>query len=81
MLFTIIVAGVTNLCGSNCSALPKELIQSELFGYVEGAFTGAKKGKAGKFEMANGGIIFLDEIGDMSLEAQANMLRVLQENN
>jgi transcriptional regulator of acetoin/glycerol metabolism len=64
----------------NCAALPKELIQSELFGYEEGTFTGAKKGgKAGKFELANGGTIFLDEIGDMPFDAQANLLRVLQE--
>lgn len=64
----------------NCAGLPKELIQSELFGYVDGAFTGARrKGQAGKFEQANGGTLFLDEIGDMPLEAQANLLRVLQE--
>ncbi|MDO9533764.1 MAG: sigma 54-interacting transcriptional regulator [Bacillota bacterium] len=64
----------------NCAALPKDLIHSELFGYEEGAFTGARKGgKPGKFELANGGTIFLDEIGDMPLEVQANMLRVLQE--
>ncbi len=64
----------------NCAALPPELIQSELFGYEEGTFTGAKHGgKAGKFELGNGGTIFLDEIGDMPLDAQANLLRVLQE--
>lgn len=64
----------------NCAALPKDLIHSELFGYEEGSFTGASKGgKPGKFELANGGTVFLDEIGDMPLEVQANMLRVLQE--
>ncbi len=64
----------------NCAALPPELIQSELFGYEEGTFTGAKRGgKAGKFELGNEGTIFLDEIGDMPLDAQANLLRVLQE--
>jgi transcriptional regulator of acetoin/glycerol metabolism len=64
----------------NCAALPRELIGSELFGYEEGAFTGAKKGGCpGKFELANGGSIFLDEIGDMPLDLQVNLLRVLQE--
>jgi len=64
----------------NCAGLPKELIQSELFGYVEGAFTGARrKGQPGKFEQAHGGTLFLDEVGDMPLDAQANLLRVLQE--
>lgn len=64
----------------NFSALPDELIESELFGYEEGAFTGAKKGgKIGLFEMANGGTIFLDEIGDISLKIQSRLLRVLQE--
>lgn len=64
----------------NCAAIPRELIQSELFGYVRGAFTGAnKEGQVGKFERAHKGTIFLDEIGDMPLEAQANLLRVLQE--
>lgn len=64
----------------NCAALPRELIQSELFGYEEGAFTGAKKkGNPGKFELAQGGTIFLDEIGDMPLILQSNLLRVLQE--
>ena len=63
----------------NCAAIPSELIESELFGHVKGSFTGANKDRAGKFEAANGGTIFLDEIGDMSLSAQAKVLRVLQE--
>ena len=63
----------------NCAAIPKELIESELFGHVKGSFTGAIKDKQGKFELANGGTIFLDEIGDMSLVAQAKVLRALQE--
>lgn len=64
----------------NCAAIPGELIESELFGHVKGSFTGANKDRAGKFEAANGGTIFLDEIGDMSLNAQAKVLRALQEN-
>lgn len=64
----------------NCAAIPPELIESELFGHVKGAFTSANKDRAGKFETADGGTIFLDEIGDMSLSAQAKVLRVLQEN-
>ncbi|HSQ33344.1 MAG TPA: sigma 54-interacting transcriptional regulator, partial [Peptostreptococcaceae bacterium] len=64
----------------NCAAIPDNLLESELFGYEEGAFTGARKGgKLGKFEIANRGTIFLDEIGDMSLHLQAKLLRVLQE--
>jgi two-component system nitrogen regulation response regulator NtrX len=63
----------------NCAAIPSELIESELFGHEKGSFTGAYKQKIGKFEQANGGTIFLDEIGDMSLSAQAKVLRALQE--
>ena len=63
----------------NCAAIPSELIESELFGHTKGSFTGAIKNKQGKFEQANGGTIFLDEIGDMSLVAQAKVLRALQE--
>ena len=64
----------------NCAAIPSELIESELFGHVKGSFTGAIKDKIGKFEEANNGTIFLDEVGDMSLSAQAKVLRVLQDN-
>ena len=63
----------------NCAAIPSELIESELFGHIKGAFTSAHKDRAGKFESANGGTLFLDEIGDMSLSAQAKVLRALQE--
>ncbi|RQW85844.1 MAG: sigma-54-dependent Fis family transcriptional regulator [Geobacter sp.] len=63
----------------NCAAIPKELLESELFGFEKGAFTGAVERKLGKFEQANGGTIFLDEIGDMPLDLQAKILRVLQE--
>ena len=64
----------------NCAAIPTELIESELFGHIKGAFTSAVKDRAGKFETANKGTIFLDEIGDMSLSAQSKVLRALQEN-
>lgn len=63
----------------NCSAIPEELIESELFGHVKGAFTGASTARQGKFELADGGTLFLDEIGDMSLKTQAKILRVLDE--
>ncbi len=63
----------------NCAAIPEELIESELFGHVRGAFTGAVSDRRGKFELADGGTIFLDEIGDMSLKTQAKVLRALQE--
>ncbi|MHC1780279.1 MAG: sigma-54-dependent transcriptional regulator [Bacteroidales bacterium] len=63
----------------NCAAIPETLLESELFGYEKGSFTGADKQKAGKFEEADGGTLFLDEIGDMSLSLQAKLLRVLQE--
>jgi len=63
----------------NCAAIPGELIESELFGHVKGAFTGAHANKSGKFELASGGTLFLDEVGDMSLPAQAKVLRALEE--
>ncbi|MBQ2036721.1 MAG: sigma-54-dependent Fis family transcriptional regulator, partial [Alistipes sp.] len=63
----------------NCAAIPSELIESELFGHERGAFTSAIKQRKGKFEQANGGTLFMDEIGDMSLSAQAKVLRALQE--
>ncbi|PLY06127.1 MAG: Fis family transcriptional regulator [Desulfuromonas sp.] len=63
----------------NCAAIPEELIESELFGHEKGAFTGATAARKGKFDLANGGSLFLDEIGDMSLKTQAKILRILQE--
>ena len=63
----------------NCAAIPRELLESELFGYEKGAFTGATESRAGKFEQADGGTIFLDEIGDMDISLQAKILRVIQE--
>jgi len=65
----------------NCAAIPEELIESELFGHEKGAFTGATSRKRGKFDQADGGMLFLDEIGDMSLKTQAKILRILQEQN
>ncbi|RUM40936.1 MAG: sigma-54-dependent Fis family transcriptional regulator, partial [Desulfocapsa sp.] len=63
----------------NCAAIPEELIESELFGHEKGSFTGAHSAKRGKFDQADGGILFLDEIGDMSMKTQAKILRILQE--
>merc|ERR1711965_652907 len=68
-----------NFIEVNCAAIPSELIESELFGHVKGAFTSAAKDRSGKFEAANMGTLFLDEIADMSLAAQAKVLRALQE--
>lgn len=71
--------GLKPFVAVNCAAIPSELIESELFGYEKGAFTGADSSRPGKFELAHGGVLFLDEIGDMPLEAQSKVLRVLQE--
>ena len=67
------------LVSVNCGAIPTEILESELFGHVKGAFTGAISDRKGRFEMANGSSIFLDEIGDMSCHLQVKLLRVLQE--
>ena len=66
------------LVSINCSAIPAELLESELFGYEKGAFTGAEKTRKGRFEMASGGTLFLDEIGDMPLPLQAKLLRAIE---
>ena len=68
-----------NLVPVNCAAIPDELLESELFGYVKGAFTGASQSKIGRIQYADGGTLFLDEIGDMKPNLQAKLLRVLQE--
>jgi Transcriptional regulator containing GAF, AAA-type ATPase, and DNA binding domains len=72
--------GNTTLVEVNCAAIPSELIESELFGHEKGSFTSAIKQRIGKFELANDSTLFLDEVGDMSLSAQAKVLRALQEN-
>ena len=81
----LVARAVHNLSGRkgklisvNCSAIPSELLESELFGHEKGAFTGADKTRAGRFEMASGGTLFLDEIGDMPLALQAKLLRALE---
>jgi len=80
-LHRLSAASPGRLVACNCSALVESLAESELFGYVKGAFTGATQDRAGLFENADGGVIFLDEIGDLSLGAQAKLLRVLQDHH
>jgi len=80
-LHRLSAASPGRLVACNCSALVESLVESELFGYVKGAFTGAIQDRAGLFENADGGVIFLDEIGDLSLGAQAKLLRVLQDHH
>src|SRR3546814_5669982 len=63
----------------NCGAIPQTMVQSELFGYERGAFTGATQRKLGRIEMANGGTLFLDEIGDLTMDSHASLLRLLQQ--
>jgi DNA-binding NtrC family response regulator len=80
-LHRLSAASPGRLVACNCSALVESLVESELFGYVKGAFTGATQDRTGLFENADGGVIFLDEIGDLSLGAQAKLLRVLQDHH
>ena len=75
----IVIDADKELVEVNCAAIPNELIESELFGHEKGSFTGAAQKRIGKFELANGGTLFLDEIGDMSLQAQAKVLRAIEE--